>query len=302
MSSGFGPLRGGNVTGIVAMLASMAAFVANDTCVKLIGNTLPLGELIALRNLTATIYILAFAALFGGLTLPANAPKQILGWRMAAEFFSTLLFLSGLVMLPIADATAIGQFTPIAITAAAAIFLKERIGWRSWVATVFGLIGVLVIIKPGTSAYSPAALLVLAAVGFIVVRDLATRSISRDVPTLTLTAMSASVSILSGVVLWPFETWIVPSAYQAMLLMLAASFLTIAYALIIVAMRHGDVGTVSPFRYAVIVFAILSGWVFWNELPDLTQFIGIAVLSAAGLYTYYRERKLHMARESLIAA
>lgn len=302
MSSGFGPLRGGNVTGIVAMLASMAAFVANDTCVKLIGNTLPLGELIALRNLTATIYILAFAALFGGLTLPANAPKQILGWRMAAEFFSTLLFLSGLVMLPIADATAIGQFTPIAITAAAAIFLKERIGWRSWVATVFGLIGVLLIIKPGTSAYSPAALLVLAAVGFIVVRDLATRSISRDVPTLTLTAMSASVSILSGVVLWPFETWIVPSAYQAMLLMLAASFLTIAYALIIVAMRHGDVGTVSPFRYAVIVFAILSGWVFWNELPDLTQFIGIAVLSAAGLYTYYRERKLHMARESLIAA
>lgn len=286
MSSGFGPLRGGNVTGIVAMLASMAAFVANDTCVKLIGNTLPLGELIALRNLTATIYILAFAALFGGLTLPANAPKQILGWRMAAEFFSTLLFLSGLVMLPIADATAIGQFTPIAITAAAAIFLKERIGWRSWVATVFGLIGVLLIIKPGTSAYSPAALLVLAAVGFIVVRDLATRSISRDVPTLTLTAMSASVSILSGVVLWPFETWIVPSAYQAMLLMLAASFLTIAYALIIVAMRHGDVGTVSPFRYAVIVFAILSGWVFWNELPDLTQFIGIAVLSAAGLYTY----------------
>lgn len=302
MSSGFGPLRGGNVTGIVAMLASMAAFVANDTCVKLIGNTLPLGELIALRNLAATLYILAFAALFGGLTLPANAPKQILGWRMAAEFFSTLLFLSGLVMLPIADATAIGQFTPIAITAAAAIFLKERIGWRSWVATVFGLIGVLLIIKPGTSAYSPAALLVLAAVGFIVVRDLATRSISRDVPTLTLTAMSASVSILSGVVLWPFESWIVPSAYQAMLLMLAASFLTIAYALIIVAMRHGDVGTVSPFRYAVIVFAILSGWVFWNELPDLTQFIGIAVLSAAGLYTYYRERKLHMARESLIAA
>lgn len=290
------------MTGIVAMLASMAAFVANDTCVKLIGNTLPLGELIALRNSAATLYILAFAALFGGLTLPSNAPKQILGWRMAAEFFSTLLFLSALVRLPIADATAIGQFTPIAITAAAAIFLKERIGWRSWVATVFGLIGVLLIIKPGTSAYSPAALLVLAAVGFIVVRDLATRSISRDVPTLTLTAMSAAVSILSGVVLWPFETWILPSAYQAMLLMLAASFLTIAYALIIVAMRHGDVGTVSPFRYAVIVFAILSGWVFWNELPDVTQFVGIAVLSAAGLYTYYRERKLHMARESLIAA
>lgn len=296
------PSRSGNLTGIAAMLASTAAFVANDTCVKLIGDTLPLGELIALRNTAATIYILIFAALFGGLTLPANPPTRKLGWRMAAEFFSTLFFLSGLVMLPIADATAIGQFTPIAITAAAAIFFKERIGWRRWLAAVFGLIGVLLIIRPGTAAYSPAALLVLIAVGFIVARDLATRAISREVPTLTLTAMSASVSIFSGVVLWPFETWVVPSAYQAMLLMLAASFLTVAYALIVIAMRHGDVGIVSPFRYAVIVFAILSGWVFWGELPDALQFTGIAVLSAAGLYTYYRERQLCLQRDALITA
>ena len=302
MMSAVEPSRGGNLTGITAMLASMAAFIANDTCVKLIGNTLPLGELIALRNTTATLYILVFAAIFGGLTLPKNPPWRILSWRMIAEVLSTLLFLSGLVALPIADATAIGQFTPLAITAAAAIFLKERIGWRSWLATVFGLIGVLLIIRPGTAAYSPAALLVLAAVGFVVLRDLATRAISHEVPTLTLTAMSASVSILAGVILLPFETWIVPSAYQVMLLMMAAAFLTIAYALIIIALRHGDVGIVSPFRYSVIVFAILSGWSFWNELPDLTQSIGIAVLSAAGLYTYYRERKLHMERLSLISA
>ncbi len=278
------------------MLASMAAFVANDTCVKLIGNTLPVGELIALRNTAATLYILIFAAIFGGLTLPRNPPTRILGWRMVAEFFSTLFFLSGLVLLPIAEATAIGQFTPIAITAAAALFLKEHIGWRRWLATVFGLVGVLLIIRPGTAAYSPAALLVLIAVGFIVVRDLATRAISQDVPTLTLTAMSASVSIFSGVVLWPFETWVIPTAYQGMLLLMAAMFLTVAYALIVIAMRHGDVGLVSPFRYAVIVFAILSGWVFWGTLPDGYQFVGIAVLTAAGLYTFHRERQLHIAR------
>lgn len=302
MTSFVAPSRSGNLTGIVAMLASMAAFIGNDTCVKLIGHTLPLGELIALRNTTATLYIFVFAAIFGGLTLPENPPWKVLSWRIVAEFLSTLLFLSGLVALPIADATAIGQFTPIAITAAAAIFLKERIGWRSWVATLLGFIGVLLIIRPGTSAYSPAALLVLAAVGFVVVRDLATRAISHAVPTLTLTAMSASVSIFSGLVLLPFETWIVPTAYQAMLLMLAAGFLTVAYALIVIGLRHGDVGIVSPFRYSVIVFAILSGWLFWNELPDLTQSIGIAVLSAAGLYTYYRERKRYMERESLITS
>ncbi len=288
--------RSANITGIAAMLASMAAFIANDTCVKLIGETLPLGELIALRNSAATLYILLFAAIFGGLTLPKNPPKRLLGLRLMAEFFSTLFFLSGLVLLPIADATAIGQFTPIAITAAAAIFLKEHVGWRRWLATVFGLIGVLLIIKPGTASYSPAALLILAAVAFIVLRDLATRAISREVPTLTLTAMSASVSIFSGVVLWPFETWIVPTAYQAGLLMLAAFFLTIAYALIVIAMRHGDVGIVSPFRYAVIVFAIISGWIFWDALPDPFQTAGIIILSVAGLYTLYRERQLHKAQ------
>lgn len=179
-----------------------------------------------------------------------------------AEFFSTLFFLSGLVLLPIADATAIGQFMLIAITAAAAIFLE--IG-----TSVAALAGDRV--RPHRRVAHHQArhgvaftgrLAILAAVAFIVLRDLATRAISREVPTLTLTAMSASVSIFSGVVLWPFETWIVPTAYQAGLLMLAAFFLTIAYALIVIAMRHGDVGIVSPFRYAVIVFAILSGWIF----------------------------------------
>jgi drug/metabolite transporter (DMT)-like permease len=285
-----------NATGILTMLAAMAAFVANDTCVKLIGKTLPLGELITLRNFVSTIYILAFAALLGGMTLPVKPPAKLLGWRMAAELFSTLFFLSGLVALPIADATAISQFTPLAITAAAALFLKEPIGWRRWLAAVFGLAGVLLIIRPGTAAFSPAALFILASVAFIVVRDLTTRAISTEVPTLTLIAMSAFVSMFAGIMLLPFETWIVPSGLQILLLLLAAFFLTIAYALIVISMRSGDVGVVSPFRYAVIVFAILSGWLVWGEFPDQIQLAGIALLTTAGIYTFQRERRSHALR------
>lgn len=281
-----------NSIGIAAMLAAMAAFVANDTCVKLIGDALPLGELIALRNSLATAQILIFAALFGGMTLPERPPWRLLNWRLAAEFFSTIFFLSGLIALPIADATALAQFTPLAITAAAAIFLKEHVGWRRWTATLAGLIGVVLITRPGSTAFSPAALLILIAVGFIVLRDLATRAITNEVPTLTLTAMSAAISIFSGVVMWPFETWIWPSADVWLLLGLASTFLTLAYAVSVIAMRNGDVGIVSPFRYAVIVFALVSGWLFWNEWPDGVQMTGIAVLSAAGLYTFYRERAL----------
>jgi drug/metabolite transporter (DMT)-like permease len=281
---------GGNATGILAMIAAMAFFVANDTCVKLVGETLPLGELITLRNTFATGYILLFALAFGGLTMPPHPPTKILSWRLAGEFLSTTFFLSGLVALPIADATAIGQLTPIAITAGAAIFMKEPVGWRRWLAAVVGLIGVLFIIRPGTAAFQPAALLILAAVAFVVLRDLATRAVSTSVPTLTLTAMSAFVSIFAGLVMWPFETWIIPDFKQVWLLMLAAFFLTIAYALTIVAMRNGEVAVVSPFRYAIIIFAILSGWFFWKQWPDNIQMFGIAVLTAAGLYTFHRER------------
>lgn len=286
----------GNLRGIVAMLISMAAFVANDTCLKLIHETVPLGEIIVLRNTVSTLYILAFAALFGGLTWPENPQTRLLGWRLTGELLSTILFLSGLVALPIADATAIGQFTPLAITAAAAIFLKEHVGWRRWLAALVGLIGVLLIVRPGTTAFAPAALLILAAVATIVLRDLTTRYISDEVSTLTLTLMSAAIGILAGAVLLPFETWVLPSARETGLMMACALFLTLGYAFVIVAMRNGEVAIVSPFRYAVIVFAIASGWLVWGELPDSIQMFGIVILTAAGIYTFHRERVVARAR------
>ena len=280
----------GNLTGIVAMMASMAAFVANDTCVKLVHESVPLGELILLRNGFATLMTLAFGIVFSGLAWPRNAPVRLLGWRLVGELLSTIFFLSGLVALPIADATAIGQFTPLAITAAAAIFLKEHVGWRRWSAAISGLIGVLLIVRPGTAAFSPAALLILAAVATVVLRDLATRYISGAVPTLTLTLMSAAVGTLAGAMMLPFATWVTPSAKEIALIVVCALFLTLGYALVIVAMRNGEVATVSPFRYAVIPFALLSGWLVWGQLPDSIQMLGIAILVAAGIYTFHRER------------
>ncbi len=282
----------GNAIGIAAMLASMAAFVANDTCVKIIGERLPLGELIVLRNGFATAYLLAFAAVMGGLSLPKNPQTRLLGWRLAGELLSTIFFLSGLIALPIADATAIGQFTPLAITAAAAVFLKEPVGWRRWLAAFLGLIGVLLIVRPGSAAFSPAALLILAAVATIVLRDLTTRYISSDVSTLTLTTMSAACGMLAGLMMMPFGGLIAPTATEVVLLLVSALFLTLGYVFIVIAMRNGEVAVVSPFRYAIILFAIASGYLVWGELPDAIQMAGIALLTAAGIYTFHRERLL----------
>lgn len=284
--------RPSNLTGIVAMTASMALFVANDTCVKLIGETLPLGEVILLRNTAATFYILAYAAYAGGLTLPENPPWRHLTWRMIAEASSTLFFLSALVAMPIADANAIAQFMPLAMTAAAAVYLKEHVGWQRWFAAFAGFMGVLLIARPGTAAFNPAALLVLGAIAMVVVRDLLTRQITSAVPTLTLTLMSAAAVAPSGFLLLPFETWVMPGLRETLLLATGGACLTLAYALIIVAMRAGEVGVIAPFRYSVILFALLSGWLVWGDIPGGLQLIGIVILALAGLYTVHRERQV----------
>ena len=118
----------------------------------------------------------------------------------------------------------------------------------------------------------------------------ATRMISSSVPTLALTLTSAASGMIAGLVLWPFEIWRALNLSEAGLLALAGLFLAIGYALIIVALRTGDVGTVSPFRYAVILCALASGYLVWGQTPDGLAMIGIVIVCAAGLYTVHRER------------
>lgn len=295
------PSRHGNRTGILAMIAAAASFTANDTFVKILSARLPVGEIIVMRNTAATLYILLALLVLGGFALPRNPPKRLLGIRMFSECFSTIFFLSGLVRLPIADATALVQFTPLAITAAAAIFLKEQIGWPRWLAAAAGFAGVLLIVRPGSSAFSPAALLILVAVALIVQRDLATRYISGTVPTLTLTLMSAVSVIPAGLLMMPYETWVMPSIGELALCAAAGLFLTGGYALIIIAMRAGDIATVGPFRYSAVLFGLLSGFAIWHEWPDGVQGLGIAILTAAGLYAFHLERLSKLASVKIAA-
>ena len=276
--------------GIAAMLAAMGLFTTVDTLIKLTSMGMPLGEMITLRNGIASVLILTYAWIAGGLTLPPDAPRGVLGWRMVAEMMSTLTFLSALVVLPIADVTGIMQFLPLALTAAAAIFLKEPVGWRRWCAAFVGLGGVMLIVPPGAASRDPAVLLTFAAIGFVVLRDLTTRRVGANVPTLTLTAMSAVATLGAGLVLAPFETWVIPSATQLAAMTAAAAALLGAYVFIIIAMRTGEIAAVSPFRYSVILWAVLSGYVFWDKLPSQQAILGIAIVVSAGLSTFWREQ------------
>jgi len=283
-----------NTRGIVAMVLAMAGFAISDMLLKLAGQTLPIGEIIFIRGLFASTLVILLATVTGamarGLKYLHSEKRQLIGLRTVAEVGATVCFLSGLVRLPFADASAIAQFVPLAVTAAAAIFLAEPVGWRRWCATFVGFIGVMIIIKPGTSAFDPAALWILGSMVFVVTRDLTTRQIGAEVPSLFLISISAVAVMISGLGFLPFETWQRPAPEQLALIFGSAVGVLAGYYFVIMAMQSGEIAVVAPFRYAIIIYAIAIGIVVFGERPPLSTYIGVAIVIAAGLYTLHRER------------
>jgi drug/metabolite transporter (DMT)-like permease len=282
--------RGSNALGIAAMLGCMFCFVASDTIIKVVGKELAVGQIMFLRGIFATL-IMGVIVVATGVHRQVRAviSVPIVQLRTFAEVAATLLFFSGLVRLPFADAAAIGQVTPLAVTAGAAIFLNEPVGWRRWLATLVGFIGVLIIIKPGTSAFNWAALFIVGCVGFVVIRDLTTRLISNAAPAAVLVFLSVAAVPAGGLVMLPFEVWPTPTFAQIAGLALSAVGVSAGYYGAIIAMRSGEISVVSPFRYVVMLYAMFWSYFIFGEVPDRTTWIGVSIVIAAGLYTVYRE-------------
>lgn len=281
-----------NLRGIIAMLLSMAALIANDALFKVAAASLPMGQAIFMRGLFASLLTAALIVYSGVLhTLPRLGDGKVL-FRGAAEIAATLLYLTALVQMPIAEATAILQFTPLAITAGAAIFLGAPVGWRRWTATFVGLIGVLVIIRPGAAVFNPYAAIALLSVVFVAARDLTTRQLGKHIPTMVITFSSGLAVMGASLGFLAVEQWQWPEKSALAALLGAGMCLLAGQFWVIVAMRTGDIAIVAPFRYSIILWAILAGFLIWRELPDLATWIGIAIVTAAGLYTFLREYRL----------
>lgn len=288
------PERSENIRGIVGMLAAMAVFVLNDTLVKLAASHVPTGEAIFVRGVfTVGFCLVLIVASNLSWALPhALSPRVLV--RSVVDIGSTVLFMLALMHMPLGDIFGIMQFTPLAITAAAALFLGAKVGWRRWLAATVGLIGVLIIVRPGVSAFNPYAVLVLGSILCSVTRDIVTRGVAQHVPSLVIAWSSATMVTLSSLGFIPFETWRWPSALTTLTLAGSAVALLAGQYWLIAAMRTGEIAVVAPFRYSLIVWAIASGYIVWGEVPDLASWLGIAIVSLAGLYTFLREQ--HLAR------
>lgn len=283
-----------NLRGTMLMVLSMVAFTCNDAVMKAVTQTLPLYESVALRGM-AVLALMVAAALVQGDGLRLTVPRgdvAALVIRTAADIVSTLLYLLALRQMALADLSAIMQALPLAVTLAAALFFRERLGWRRLSAIGVGFLGVLLILRPGTGAFDTWSAVALLSMLLIVVRDIATRYFSRQVGSGTIAFHAALAVMLSGFVLGVGEDWRMPDLPEAALLLLSAGFLTVGYLTAVATMRVGEISFVAPFRYTSLVWAILLGLALFGEWPDGWTWAGSALVVGAGLYAILRERQL----------
>lgn len=287
-------IRADNLKGALFMMISMAAFVINDTMMKSLAGEVPLFQAIFVRGLFATLFVGSLAWARGVARFSALAPRDrpVAAIRACAEIGTTTCFLTALFNMPLANATAILQSTPLALTLVGAVFLRERVGWRRWSAVVAGFIGVMLIVKPGAERFDAAALWALAAVGFVCLRDLSTKRLSPATPSLFITLMTATaITCLGGVVTLTGE-W-APMTNEALgILAASAVFLFVGYLFSVMTMRVGEMAFVSPFRYSILIWALILGYFAFGDLPGTLTMIGATVVVGAGLYTFLREQRL----------
>jgi drug/metabolite transporter (DMT)-like permease len=285
-----------NLRGSALMAAAMACFIVNDVCTKLVGARVPLGELILVRGVITTAIMGAAAAASGALfALPLVLTRPILA-RSAFDVAGTFLFLGSLLNLPLAELTAILQSAPLVTTLLAALLLGEPTGWRRWSAVAAGFLGVLIIVRPESGSFSGYTLTALGAVLCVCGRDLVTRRLPANVPSLIVSfANAAAVSAGGfGLALWSgFE----PIALRDGLGVAGAALaLTGGSFFLVVSVRLGELGATAPFRYTIIPWSILAGWLVWGETPSLSTLAGIALILGSGLYTLHREAGLRRQR------
>jgi drug/metabolite transporter (DMT)-like permease len=282
-----------NLRGALYMCVAMAAFTLNDSGMKVVTRTMPLFEAIALRG-AVTVALLALLGLAtGGLRHRLSGhDAAIIALRSLAEIAATGLFLTALTRMPFANLSAILQSLPLAVTLGAALIFGDRIGWRRMLAITVGFCGVLLIIRPGTEGFDRWSVMGLASVACVVVRDLATRRLSQDVPSV-LVALASGIGVLAmGLVGCLFTGWQAVGLEEGAIVTAASTALIAGYMFGVMAMRRGDIGFVAPFRYTSLIWAIALGWLVFRTWPDGLTLVGAGIVIATGIFTLYRERQL----------
>lgn len=281
--------RGSALPGIAMMCAGVACLNVNDAFAKhLIEQYSPL-QILFLRNVIALPFALAVTVRIGGVqALRSGRPAAHL-LRGFLWVVATVMFFTSFAYLDLAEATALIFVAPLFITALSAMFLKEQVGWRRWLAVVVGFVGVLVVIQPGAAAFQLVSLLPVSTAFIYALLMLSARWVDQRESAWTMLLYLTGTSALLSALVVPF-VWTPIGLEDLWSFAGVALFGTAGMTLMTQAFRVAPASTVAPFDYSGLLWATVLGWLFWREVPDAPAVLGAAIIVGSGFFILWRER------------
>jgi drug/metabolite transporter (DMT)-like permease len=273
------------LVGILAMLLCTALFPISDTTAKILTADLPSLEVAWLRY--AAFLIMTLPVLLRGRSALATRRPGLQFGRALASAASTAIAILSFGFLPVAESTAIGFVAPVIVTAMAAMFLGETVGLRRWIAAAVGLVGVAVIVQPGSSAFQLVSLIPLCGSLASATSTITTRMARDERPDTTL-FWSAIIGfiVLSGTVVFVWKT---PSWNDVAIGGIVGFFATLASLMQVFAYRHAPASLLQPFSYSQLIWAGALGFAAFGTVPGPAMLGGAAIIAASGIYTAWRE-------------
>ena len=277
------------IVGIVLVVIATVFSATSDAAAKMLSADLPGVEVIWIRYVCFMAIVLASIGFRRSKNVLLTTQPRLQVWRGLLVIISSVLFVTGLQYLPISVATTTFYISPIFVTALSILFLNESVGRRRWIATIVGLCGVILVVRPGTSAFTLAALLPISSAVFWAGALIVTRKISGLEQAQTTLLYTALVGLVVLTALLPFN-WVTPTVGNVALGIFIGFAATSGQWLIIFAYRYADASVLAPFSYVQIIWASMIGFSAFGEVSDRWTYIGAAVIMASGVYTAHRER------------
>lgn len=277
--------------GIVLMLMSVSLLPIMDGFAKSMADQFAVVQLVFARFLFQSLAIVPVAAIRNPQALRKldHLPLQIA--RGLCILGGTFFFFWAIVTIAIADALALLFVAPLIVTAFSPLVLNEPVGVRRWSAVLVGFMGALVILRPGLGVLQPASFLALGAGFCFAAYILLTRKLSHAAPPLVTLSITSVTGLLVTAVALPF-VWVTPDVGHMAKFVGMGLIGAAGHYLMIRAYEQAPAAVLAPFGYGEIVVAVIIGYFWFNDFPDIPTWIGIGILAASGIYISIRESRV----------
>ena len=278
-------------TAVLMIVGAVATFSIMDATIKTMLPRLPVPFLVWARWTFQVVAMVIWLGPTLGLGMVKTGRLRLQLLRGLLLISSSLCFFMALGSLPLAEATAINYTTPVLVILLAVVFLGERMTRPRIAFVAAGIIGMLVIVRPGADLFRGASLLVLCSASFYAVFQVLTRVMAREDPRVML-LYPALVGAGVMTVAWPFFGSHLDLTWLDMAKLLMVGVLgTAGHFLLILAFQRAPASALTPFTYAHLVFATLVGWLVFGDFPDGLTLVGMAVIGGSGLLLTWHERR-----------